>query len=170
MKKKGYETINSRTKVSVSIYINNRNIILYPMSSRTHNVVWWCIIQICMAPRQRVIQQTYSINSRHYWITIHPLSSSQRKKYNTFFIQLFDGIIGKEACNIISSILFGCLICMTTRMASQGKTRCLDFPSHRLCFFCLYLDFIMNSYFCSTIQLFMGNRSNHVLCFHVKPY
>lgn len=37
-----------------------------------------------------------------------------------FFIQLFDGIIGKEACNVISSILFGCLICMTTRMASQG--------------------------------------------------
>lgn len=38
-----------------------------------------------------------------------------------FFIQLFDGIIGKEACNVISSILFGCLIYMTSRMASQGK-------------------------------------------------
>ena len=34
-----------------------------------------------------------------------------------FFIQLFDGIIGKEACNVISSILFGCLIYMTSRMA-----------------------------------------------------
>ena len=38
-----------------------------------------------------------------------------------FFIQLFDGIIGKEACNVISSILFGSLIYMTSRMASQGK-------------------------------------------------
>lgn len=37
------------------------------------------------------------------------------------FIQLFDGIAGKEACNVISSILFGCLIWMTSRMASQGK-------------------------------------------------
>lgn len=74
-----------------------------------------------MASRQRVIQQTHSFNSRHYRITIHPLSGSQRKKYNTFFIQLFDGIIGKEACNVISSILFGCLIYMTSRMASQGN-------------------------------------------------
>lgn len=42
-----------------------------------------------------------------------------------FFVQLFDGIIGKELCNIISSILFGSLIWMTSTIASQGKNTLL---------------------------------------------
>ena len=43
-----------------------------------------------------------------------------------FFVQLFDGIIGKEVCNIISSILFGSLIYMASTIASQGKNTLLE--------------------------------------------
>ena len=42
-----------------------------------------------------------------------------------FFVQLFDGIIGKEVCSVISAILFGCLIFMTTNLVSQGKNTLL---------------------------------------------
>lgn len=42
-----------------------------------------------------------------------------------FFVQLFDGIIGKEVCNIISSILFGSLIYMASTISSQGNNTLL---------------------------------------------
>lgn len=42
-----------------------------------------------------------------------------------FFVQLFDGIIGKEVCDIISSILFGSLIYMASTISSQGKNTLL---------------------------------------------
>ena len=67
-----------------------------------------------------------------------------------FFVQLFDGIIGKEVCNIISSILFGSLIYMASTIASQGKNTLLEIS------IILAMTFLLIPGFHNVFLLFVG--------------
>ena len=44
-----------------------------------------------------------------------------------FILQLFDGILGKELCNIISSILMACLVFMTSSLITEKKNSILSY-------------------------------------------
>ena len=76
-----------------------------------------------------------------------------------FILQLFDGILGKELCNIISSIIFGYLIYMVSCYITKKRNSLFSYSLITVMLFLLMPGF-HNEFLLFSILVYERNKQN----------